>query len=109
AWGETTTTAANKPARTLGQRYEADLPVARQEGAAAVAGARLYVIGGYDSARNSTKDVFVFDGTRWRSGPALPIALNHPGAAAVGGRVYVVGGFTADGATDRAFVLKPRA
>ena len=106
--GATTTTTVQQ-ARTLGQRYEPSLPVARQEGAAAAAGARLYVVGGYDSTRDSTNDVFVFDGTRWESGPSLPIALNHPGAAAIGGRVYVVGGFTPGGATDRAFVLKPHA
>jgi N-acetylneuraminic acid mutarotase len=106
--GETTTSAPAKNPRALGQHYEPSLPVARQEGAAAVAGAQLYVVGGYDSTRNSTNDVFVFDGSRWRSGPPLPIALNHPGAAAVGGRVYVVGGFTGAGATNRAFVLKPR-
>jgi N-acetylneuraminic acid mutarotase len=101
--------ASNANAQPIGQRFEPSLPVARQEGAAAAAGDRLYAIGGYDSARNSTSDVFVFDGSSWHSGPALPIAVNHPAAAALGGRVYVVGGFTSGGATDRAFVLKPHA
>jgi hypothetical protein len=104
-----TTRRPDTNAQTLGQRLEPSLPVARQEGAAAVAGERLYVVGGYDAARNSTPDVFVFDAGRWRAGPPLPIALNHPAAAALGGRVYVVGGFTDGGATARAFVLKPRA
>src|SRR5262245_2839060 len=103
---DTSTTAPRDSAPTLGQRYEPSLPGARPEGAAAVAGGRLYVVGGYDAGRKSTNDVFVFDDERWQSGPPLPIALNHPGAAALGGRVYVVGGFTTDGETNRAFVLK---
>ncbi len=76
-----------------------------QEAAAAVVGDRMYVVGGYDSARNSSSSVFVYDGSTWQRGPALPIAVNHPGAAAIGGDVYVVGGFTPNGATNRAFVL----
>jgi N-acetylneuraminic acid mutarotase len=109
ASGATTTTAPDNAGTKLGQRYEPSLPVARQEGAAAVVGDRLYVVGGYDSTRNSTNDVFVFGGAQWRPGPPLPIRLNHPAAAALGGRVYVVGGFTPDGATDRAFVLSAGA
>lgn len=93
----------------LGQRYEPSLPVALQEGAAAFANGRLYVIGGYDKSRNSSNDVFFFDGTRWQAGPSLPIQVNHPAAAAIGGKIYVAGGFTPDGTTGRAFVLKPRS
>lgn len=88
-----------------GQRLEAPLPMAIQESAAAVANDHLYVVGGYDTARESTDVVFVFDGSTWTRGPALPIRVNHPGAAAIGDDVYVAGGFTPSGATNRVFVL----
>jgi Kelch motif len=87
------------------QRYEPALPVAIQEAAAAVVGDRMYVVGGYDTARNSSAAVFVGNGTAWQRGPSLPIAVNHPGAASIDGDVYVAGGFTPSGATNRAFVL----
>ncbi len=99
----TTTTVARNAAP---QRNEPALPVAVQEAAGAVAGGKLYVVGGYDTARNSTNGVYVFDGTSWTRGPSLPIALNHPGAATLGDAVYVAGGFTPNGASNRAFVLR---
>ena len=89
----------------LKQRYETALPEAIQEAAATTAGDRLYVLGGYDIARNSSDRAFVFDGTSWHRAPALPVAVNHPGAATVGAAVYLAGGFTPGGATNRAFVL----
>jgi len=88
------------------QRYEAALPMAIQEAAAASTGDRLFVVGGYDTARNSSAAVFVGNGTTWQRGPSLPISVNHPGAAAIGSDVYVAGGFTPAGATNRVFVLK---
>jgi N-acetylneuraminic acid mutarotase len=99
----TTTGVAPSPP---GQRFEASLPQAIQESAAAVANDKLYVAGGYDVDRNSSDAVFVFDGTTWTRGPALPLRVNHPGAASIGNDVYVAGGFTPSGAaTGRVFVL----
>jgi Kelch motif len=92
-----------------GQLPEPSLPIAVQEGAAASTNDRLYVMGGYDVARNSSAAVFVFDGSAWQRGPSLPIAVNHPGAAAIGRAVYVAGGFTANGASNRVFVLDANA
>jgi N-acetylneuraminic acid mutarotase len=97
------------PATNFEQREETPLPMAIQEAAAASAGDRLYVAGGYDTTRSSRADVFVFSGNAWTRGPSLPIAVNHPGAAAIGSDVYVAGGFTPAGATNRAFVLAPGA
>src|SRR5213594_4394664 len=45
------------------QRMEAQLPVALEEAAAAVAGGKLYVIGGFGSNFNSLRTVYVFDGS----------------------------------------------
>jgi N-acetylneuraminic acid mutarotase len=84
---------------------ETPLPVALQEGGAAVVGSVLYEVAGYDVNRLSTSYVFRFDGSAWNAAPSLPIALNHPGVAAIGTDVYVAGGFTPRGASDRAFVL----
>jgi hypothetical protein len=100
--GSTTTLAA----RQTTQRPEPPLPVALQEGGAAVVGTDLYEVAGYDVNRNSTSYVFVFDGSAWHAGPRLPVALNHPGVAAIGSDVYVAGGFTPRGASDRVFVLR---
>jgi hypothetical protein len=107
--GSSATTATIATTGGPPQRFEPAIPVALQEGAAAAAGGRLVVVGGYDTARNSSNDVFVFDGAQWRGGPSLPIRVNHPGAATIGQDVYVVGGFTPEGATSRAFVLAPGA
>ena len=93
------------PAATPSQRFEPSLPVALQEGGAAVANGSLYVIAGYDVTRNSTNTVLVSDGSSWRAGPELPISLNHPGVAAIGNNLYVAGGFTPIGASTRTFVL----
>ena len=101
--GPTSTSGAS--ARAQPQRFEAALPIKIQEAAAVNADGHLYVLGGYDSARNSSSAVFVLNGSTWQRGPVLPVAVNHPGAAAIGGDVYVAGGFTPNGATNRAFVL----
>jgi hypothetical protein len=74
------------------QRIERSLPVALEEAAAASAGGKLYIIGGFDAASNSLRTVWVFDGKAWRAGPRLPLGLDHTSAAELGGHVYVAGG-----------------
>jgi hypothetical protein len=76
------------------QRMETPLPVALEESAAAVAGGKLYVIGGFDAAGNSLRTVWVFDGTSWSAGPRIPLGLDHVSAAALDDQVYVAGGHT---------------
>src|ERR1700682_5222408 len=56
------------------QRMEAPLPVALEESAAAAAGGKLYVMGGFDAVGNSLSTVYVFDGNAWSAGPSLPLA-----------------------------------
>jgi hypothetical protein len=103
------TSAATVPTTALPgplvQQAEPSLPAPVQESAAASTQTRLYVVGGFDSNRQSVASVWVFDGTSWSSGPPLPIALNHPAATAVGDDVLVAGGFNNGTATNRAFVL----
>src|SRR5690242_17861352 len=74
------------------QRMEARLPIALEEAASAVAGGKLYVIGGFDAAGNSLSTVWVFDGTTWSAGPRLPLGLDHTSAASLNDHVYVAGG-----------------
>jgi N-acetylneuraminic acid mutarotase len=73
---------------------ERGLPVALEEAAAASAGGKLYVIGGFDAAGNSLRTVWMFDGTAWKAGPPLPLGLDHTSAASLGAHVYVAGGHT---------------
>jgi hypothetical protein len=74
------------------QRMETSLPVPLEESAAAAAGGKLYVIGGFDAAGNSLQTVWVFDGSVWSAGPRLPLGLDHTSAATLDGHVYVAGG-----------------
>jgi Kelch motif protein len=68
------------------------MPAAVEETAAAAAGGKLYVMGGFNAAGVSLSTVYVFDGTGWASGPRLPLPLDHPAAATLGDRVYIAGG-----------------
>jgi N-acetylneuraminic acid mutarotase len=49
-------------------------------------------MGGFNAAGVSLSSVYVFDGTRWTSGPRLPLPLDHPAAATLDDRVYIAGG-----------------
>jgi N-acetylneuraminic acid mutarotase len=83
---------------------EAPLPVPLEESAAAAAGGRLYVMGGFDAAGRSLSTVYVFDGTAWTNGPGLPLGVDHPAAAALDGHVYLSGGHS--GLSDSARVFR---
>jgi N-acetylneuraminic acid mutarotase len=66
--------------------------------AAAAAGSRIYVVGGFTADGRTVATVEALDTAtgRWERGPDLPLAVNHAMAAAVSGTVYVVGGHRAD-------------
>jgi Kelch motif len=93
------------PAPAPEQRLEASLPVALEESAAAAAGGKLYVIGGFDAAGNSLSTVWVFDGNAWSAGPKLPIGLDHTSAATLNDHVYVAGGHSFGRDSPRLFRL----
>ena len=71
---------------------EASLPTPIEEAAAAAAGGKLYVMGGFDPSGRSLATVYVFDGSTWRAGPGLPLPVDHPSAATLDGSVYLSGG-----------------
>jgi non-specific serine/threonine protein kinase len=80
----------------------------RTEVAAAAAGNRIVVAGGYraDGATVSTVEIFDTAAGRWEKGPDLPVPVNHAMAATVGERVYVFGGYlSSNRPTDVAFTL----
>jgi N-acetylneuraminic acid mutarotase len=98
-------TFAASPSPVPHQRQEPALPAAIEEAAAAVAGGRLYVMGGFNAAGSSLAGVYVFDGTAWTSGPSLPLPLDHPSAATLDGVVYIAGGHSNGRDSARAFRL----
>jgi N-acetylneuraminic acid mutarotase len=82
-----------------------DLPVAVNHAAAASAGRKLYVVGGYGGPGVRLRSAYVFDGERWRSLAPMPGVRGAAGAAVVAGKLYVVGGVGPDGLARRAFAL----
>jgi hypothetical protein len=75
-----------------------------EESAAAAAGGKLYVMGGFDAAGNSLSTVYVFDGTAWSRGPSLPLGLDHTAAATLDDHLYLAGGHS--GGADSASVFR---
>ena len=87
------------------QRVEKSLPAPVEETAAAAAGGKLYVMGGFNAVGASLSTVYVFDGTRWSLGPRLPLPLDHSAAAALDDRVYIAGGHSNGADSARLFRL----
>jgi non-specific serine/threonine protein kinase len=72
-------------------------PSERTEVTAAVAGDRIYLVGGFrrDGGTVATVEVYDPSADRWEAGPDLPIAVNHAMAATADGAVHVFGGYLA--------------
>ena len=62
-------------------------------------------MGGFNAAGASLNNVFVFDGSKWASGPSLPLPLDHASAATLGDRVYIAGGHNNGADSARLFRL----
>ncbi len=62
-------------------------------------------MGGFNAAGVSLNTVYVFDGSRWASGPRLPLPLDHSSAATLGDRLYIAGGHSNGGDSARLFRL----
>jgi Kelch motif len=82
----------------LAWRRLAPAPSERTEVAAAAAGGRIYVAGGYapDGATVAAVEVYDTATDAWAAGPDLPVAVNHAMAATLDGAVYVAGGYGGD-------------
>ena len=80
---------------TRGWTLGSSLPTARGETATAVAGGRLYVIGGLSGITGApTAEVSTWDpaSDTWTAAPPLPEARDHAAATALDGAVFVSGG-----------------
>ena len=73
----------------------APLPEARGEVAAALAGGRIYVVGGFaaDGLNSPRVDAYNPRTNRWQRAPDLPLPVDHTMAAGYRGHLYVVGGY----------------
>jgi N-acetylneuraminic acid mutarotase len=81
------------------------LPIALNHAAAAAAGNKLYVAGGYGDDPHFSRAAFVFDGSRWTRIRSMPASRAAPGSAVVKGKWYIVGGVTPTGLATTALVL----
>jgi hypothetical protein len=79
-----------------GWRTGPPLPSARTEVAAAVAGGKLYVLGGF-LPNGTTDEVSIYDPRAggWSKGPPLPAGAprDHLAVAALNDKIYVLGGY----------------
>lgn len=83
------------PRDAMGWTLLAPLPSSRGETAAAVAGGKLYVIGGMTGlGADASAEVSAYDpvGNTWSTTPSLPEARHHAAAASLDGTLYVSGG-----------------
>ena len=73
----------------------APMPLPRGEVAAALAGGRIYVVGGFTADGQNSPRVDAYSPARdsWRSVPDLPVAVDHAMAAGYRGKLYAVGGY----------------
>ena len=84
---------------------EVALPAAVEETAAAAAGGKLYVLGGFDAAGHSLDSVYVLNGSAWASGPRLPLAVDHSSAASFDDKLFIAGGHSNGADSARLFRL----
>jgi N-acetylneuraminic acid mutarotase len=77
-------------------RFRAPLPASVDHPAAASAGGRLYILGGYVNGAD-VATVYSYDpaADQWTSKAPMPTARGAPAAAVIGGKIYVVGGSSA--------------
>ncbi|MBI5594896.1 MAG: hypothetical protein HY928_02280 [Elusimicrobia bacterium] len=71
------------------------LPAARYKSpGSAVAGGRIYVLGGANTLGNPVATNYEYDpeGNVWDTRTAMPTPRDHVGVAAVGGRIFAIGG-----------------
>lgn len=96
--GSTASAAADRPGVPAAGAWGTLAPLleANSEMSVAELSGKIYVLGGYPSARVSVPTVQVYDPTenRWTRSTPLPVALNHTMAASARGKLYLIGGQT---------------
>jgi subtilisin family serine protease len=88
-----------------------EMPTPVYRGAAAVIGAKIYVVGGIDASGYLSNALQIFDtstGT-WTLGAPLPVALYHAAVAVANGKLHVFGGLTDYERSNATYVYGPTA
>jgi non-specific serine/threonine protein kinase len=95
---EPTRTGAENPA-ALGWKALESAPTKRTEVAAAAAGNRIFVVGGFVDGGSTVDTVEIYDVGKdsWGAGPPLSLPVNHAMAASLNDAVYIVGGYAGPG------------
>ena len=87
-------------------RTAASAPMKRTEVAAATAGGKIYVVGGFEEpglgnvlnfAITTAVEEYDPSTDKWTARAPMPVGLHHVGIGAAGGRLYVVGGYKQSG------------
>jgi hypothetical protein len=68
------------------------LPRVLYNHSAVTVGDRVFVLGGYDTAAQELRSVYVLEGTRWRALAPLPRPVHAFGAVVFRGEIWVIGG-----------------
>jgi hypothetical protein len=87
------------------------MPTARTEVAAAAAGGKVFVAGGFTADGRASDALEVYDpkADAWQRLGALPKPVHHAGLVSVGETLYLIGGYTEAGPTDEVWTLAPGA
>lgn len=99
----THTFAAPSPGRLAWRRF-ANIPTPRSEVAAAVAGGKIYVFGGFGG--RTVVERYDPQTDRWERLADLTVGLDHPMAATIGDFVLAIGGNDGSGPSARVFALQ---
>jgi hypothetical protein len=87
------------PTSTLNWTVAAPIPVSRYESPAAVAGGKVYVLGGFiTESLQATARVDIYDpgSNTWSRGTDMPVPLTHHGVAVDDQTIWIAGGFQGD-------------
>ena len=84
------------------------LPRVLYNHSAVTVGRRVYVLGGYDTAAEELRTVYVLDGSRWRSAAPLPRPVHAFGAVVFRGEIWVIGGRRGEQKLREVWIFNPR-
>jgi Kelch motif len=84
------------------------LPRVLYNHAAVTVGDRVYVLGGYDTAAEELRSVYVLEGSRWRSSAPLPRPVHAFGAVVFRGEIWVIGGRRGETKLREVWIFNPQ-
>jgi hypothetical protein len=84
------------------------LPRVLYNHAAVTVGRGVYVLGGYDTAAEELRTVYVLEGSRWRTAAPLPRPVHAFGAVVFRGEIWVIGGRRGEEKLREVWIFNPR-